>query len=204
MTEKTDDEKWLEALRGQTEGEPSKPELEATLIRSAVVRGTQSRSAYETTEGGFQQLLTEAQKQRLIRSEKTPSALQRLINTLYEFLAAPAGVMASLTLILGLSVTAGWQAEQLNSADVDTVRGGTSAERINQIVPSAQAAAAVWQKDLLDAGVGHTVSFESPGRILIRMQLSPAAIDLLMSKRIQPPAGQWCTLVIVAEPVRPQ
>jgi hypothetical protein len=47
------------------------------------------------------------------------------------------------------------------------------------------------------------VAFEGPNRILIRLSLTPASVELLASKRIQAPAGAWCTLVIVAPPGKP-
>ena len=203
MADKNEDDQWLAALRGQTTDELSKTEREAVMIRNAVVQDTQSRPAYKTSDLGLQRLMAAAQQQKLLRPEKLQSTPQRWLNAAYEFLAAPASVMASLALVVGLSVTASWQAEQLHGLETDTVRGGAIAEQINLIVPSSQAAAALWQKALLDAQVAHTVSFETPTRILVRMKLTPAAIELLGSKRIQPPVGEWCTLVIESEKVKP-
>lgn len=201
MIEKTEDEKWLEALAASGVSNLPETELEASMIRAALLRTLQDRTAYTPPEDGFQRLLAAAQKQGLICAEKRPSGLRRVVNAVYELLATPACVMASLALIVGLSVTTRWQAVQLHQTEEATVRGGENSEQISQIVTSPQATAAAWQKELLEAGVTHAVSFETEGRILIRIQLSPAAIDLLAGKRIQPPAGQWCTLVIVAEKV---
>jgi hypothetical protein len=105
--------------------------------------------------------------------------------------------MASVTLVLGLSVTVGWQAHELSQTEEITVRGG-AAEKISLIVSSPKETARAWQEDLLAAGIGHSVSFEQPNKILIRMKLTPDVIRLLEGKRIQVPAGEWCKLVIEA------
>ena len=204
MVDKNEDDQWIDALRGQAAGQLSKTEREASMIRTGLLRSLQSRPAYDTTEQGLQRLMAAAREQNLLRPEQSPSVLQRWIATVYEFLAAPASVMASLALIVGLSVTASWQAEQLYGLETDSVRGCASAEQINLIVPSLKDAAELWQKALLDAQVAHTISFDSPTRILVRMKLTPAAIELLARKRIQSPAGEWCTLVIEAEPSKPK
>ena len=74
------------------------------------------------------------------------------------------------------------------------------AKKQSQIVSSPLEAAQAWQKDFLAAGVAYTVSYEEPKRVLIRIQLTPAAIELLEARgRIQAPPGKWVTLVIEAE-----
>ena len=202
MTNKTDDEQWLAALQGQADGPLSKTEQEATVIRNAVMQDLDKRPAYQTSEPGFQRLMASAKTQGLLYPERAPTVLQRLVNSVYAFLTMPASVMASVALLVGLSVTVSWQAEQLHGLEAETVRGG-SLEQVTQIVVSPQAAASQWQQDLLKAGIAHSVAFEGPNRILIRLSLSPAAVELLASKRIQAPAGAWCTLVIVAAPGKP-
>ena len=203
MTNKTEDEQWLAALQGQADGPLSKTEQEATVIRNAVMQDLDKRPAYQTSEPGFQRLMASAKTQGLLYPERAPSALQRLVNSVYAFLTMPASVMASVALLVGLSVTVGWQAEQLYGSEAETVRGGSSIEQVTQIVDSPQASASQWQQDLLKAGIAHSVAFEGPNRILIRLSLSPAAVELLASKRIQAPGGAWCTLVIVAAPGKP-
>jgi hypothetical protein len=202
MTNKTEDEQWLAALQGQADGPLSKTEQEATVIRNAVMQDLLKRPAYQTSETGLQRLLASAKAQGLLYPETAPSALQRLVNAAYEFLTMPASVMASVALLVGLSVTVSWQAEQLHGLEAETVRG-SSLEQVTQIVDSPLAAAAQWQQDLLKAGISHSVAFEGPNRILIRLSLTPAAIELLASKRIQAPTGAWCTLVIAAAPGKP-
>ena len=203
MTNKTDDEQWLAALQGQTDGPLSKTEQEARVIRNAVMQDLDKRPAYQTSEPGFQRLMATAKAQGLLYPERAPSGLQRLVNAAYAFLTMPASVMASVALLVGLSVTVSWQAEQLHGLEAETVRGGSSLEQVTQIVDSPQAAASQWQQDLLKAGISHSVAFEGPNRILIRLSLTPASVELLASKRIQAPAGAWCTLVIVAAPGKP-
>jgi len=46
------------------------------------------------------------------------------------------------------------------------------------------------------AGVEYAVSYENPKRVLIRMRLTPKAIEVLEGRRIQAPPGKWVTLVI--------
>ena len=140
MTNKTDDEQWLAALQGQADGPLSKTEQEATVIRNAVMQDLDKRPAYQTSEPGFQRLMASAKTQGLLYPERAPSALQRLVNSVYAFLTMPASVMASVALLVGLSVTVSWQAEQLHGLEAETVRGG-SLEQVTQIVVSPQAAA---------------------------------------------------------------
>jgi hypothetical protein len=203
MTNKTDDEQWLAALQGQADGSLSKTEQEATVIRNAMMQDLDKRPAYQTSEPGFQRLMATAKTQGLLYPERAPSALQRLVNSVYAFLTMPASVMASVALLVGLSVTVSWQAEQLHGLEAETVRGGGSIEQVTQIVDSPQLTASQWQQDLLKAGISHSVAFEGPNRTLIRLSLTPAAVELLASKRIQAPAGAWCTLVIVSAPGKP-
>lgn len=198
MSEDTEDQKWLDAMGGKV-GDPGAPlEREATVIRNAMLRELQGRPTYEPSQARMDMLMAEASRQGLLVKEKTTGSVLAVINKIYEFLAMPASVMASFALVLGLSITVGWQANEMNSTEEMAVRGGASAERISLIVPSPKDAAQGWQKDLLAAGIEHSVSFEQPSRILIRMRLTSDAIQLLEGKRIHPPVGDWCTLVIDA------
>ena len=198
MSDDTEDQKWLDALGGKV-GDPEAPmEREATVIRNAMLRELQGRPTYEPSQARLDMLMAEASRQGLLRKEKASLGAMAFINRIYEFLAMPAGVMASLALVLGLSITVGWQAKEMNVSEDQIVRGGSSAERVSQIVPSPLEAAQAWQKDLMAAGVEYAMSYEEPKRVLIRMRLTPKAIEVLESKRIQAPAGKWVTLVIEA------
>ena len=126
MTNKTEDEQWLAALQGQTDGPLSKTQQEATVIRNAIMQDLDKRPAYQTSEPGFQRLMASAKTQGLLYPERAPSGLQRLVSTVFAFLAMPASVMASVALLVGLSVTVSWQAEQLHGLEAETVRGGSS------------------------------------------------------------------------------
>lgn len=207
MNEDRDDQKWVDALGGNLTDKqaPSVVEREASMVRNVMLRQMQERNSYEPSQARLDMLMAEANHQGLLRKENASSGVLAFLNRVYEFLAMPAGVMASAALVLGLSITVGWQANEMNSSEELAVRGGASAERISLIVPSPKETAQGWQKDLLAAGIEHTVSFEQPSRILIRMKLTPDAIRLLKEgKRIQPPAGAWITLVIDAAKVAPQ
>ena len=198
MSDDTEDQKWLDALGGKV-GDPGAPlEREATVIRNAMLRELQGRPTYEPSQARLDMLVAEASRQGLLRKEKASSGALTVINRIYEFLAMPASVMASLALVLGLSITVGWQSKEMNVSEDQIVRGGSSAERVSQIVPSPLEAAQAWQKDLMAAGVEYAMSYEEPKRVLIRMRLTPKAIEVLESKRIQAPAGKWVTLVIEA------
>ena len=180
-------------------GDPGAPlEREATVIRNAILRELEARPSYEPSQARLDMLMAEASRQGLLRKEKASSGVLAFINRIYEFLAMPASVMASLALVLGLSMTVGWQANEMNVSEDQIVRGGSSAERVSQIVPSPLEAAQAWQKDLMAVGVEYAMSYEEPKRVLIRMPLTPKAIEVLESKRIQAPAGKWVTLVIEA------
>jgi len=198
MSEDTEDQKWLNALGGKGVGAGDALEKEAAVIRNAMLRQLERQPSYEPSQARLDMLMAEANRQGLLVKEKASSRLLALINKIYEFLAMPASVMASFALVLGLSITVGWQATDMNVAEDQSVRGGTSAERVSQIVPSPLEAAQAWQKDLLAAGVEFAVSYEEPQRILIRFRLIPKTIEVLESKRIQPPPGKWVTLVIEA------
>ena len=198
MSDDTEDQKWLDALGGKV-GDPGAPlEREATVIRNAMLRELQGRPTYEPSQARLDMLMAEASRQGLLRKEKASSGALTVINRIYEFLAMPASVMASLALVLGLSITVGWQSKEMNVSEDQIVRGGSSAERVSQIVPSPLEAAQAWQKDLMAAGVEYAMSYEEPKRILIRMRLTPKAIEVLEGRRIQAPPGKWVTLVIEA------
>ena len=198
MSDDTEDQKWLDALGGKV-GDPGAPlEREATVIRNAMLRELQGRPTYEPSQARLDMLMAEASRQGLLRKEKASSGALTVINRIYEFLAMPASVMASLALVLGLSITVGWQSKEMNVSEDQIVRGGASAERVSQIVPSPLEAAQAWQKDLMAAGVEYAMSYEEPKRILIRMRLTPKAIEVLEGRRIQSPPGKWVTLVIEA------
>jgi len=198
MSDDTEDQKWLDTLGGKV-GDPEAPlQREATVIRNAMLRELQGRPTYEPSQARLDMLMAEASRQGLLRKEKASSGALTFINRIYEFLAMPASVMPSLALVLGLSITVGWQAKEMNVSEDQTVRGESSAERVSQIVPSPLEAAQAWQKDLMAAGVEYAMSYEEPKRVLIRMRLTPKAIEVLESKRIQAPAGKWVTLVIEA------
>ena len=199
MSNETADQKWLKALAGKIAGKAASSHLEigAKAIRNSLIRQSKSRPAYEPSERHFQKILSEANKRGLFNQEKTLGGLGIILRSISEFLTMPAAVMASVTFVFGLSVTVGWQAHEINSSEEMAVRGGASVENISLIVPSLKETARGWQKDLLAAGIEHTVSFEQPSRILIRMKLTPDAIRLLEEgKRIQPLAGAWITMVI--------
>ena len=202
MSEDIEDQKWLDAMGGKV-GDPGAPlEREATVIRNAMLRQIEARPSYEPSQARMDMLMAEASRQGLLRKEKASSGALTFINRIYEFLAMPAGVMASLALVLGLSIKVGWQANEMNVSDAEIVsartRGGASAERVPQIVPSPFEVAQAWQKDLLAAGVEFAVSYEEPKRILIRFRLESKAIEILEGRRIQAPPGKWVTLVIEA------
>ena len=202
MSDDAEDKKWLDAMGGKV-GDPGAPlEREATVIRNAMLRELQARPTYEPSQARLDMLMAEASRQGLLRKEKASSGALTFINRIYEFLAMPAGVMASLALVLGLSIKVGWQANEMNVSDAEIVsartRGGASAERVPQIVPSPFEVAQAWQKDLLAAGVEFAVSYEEPKRILIRFRLESKAIEILEGRRIQAPPGKWVTLVIEA------
>jgi hypothetical protein len=203
MSEDTEDQKWLDAMGGKV-GDPGAPlEREATVIRNAMLRELQGRPTYEPSQARLDMLMAEASRQGLLRKEKASSGALTFINRIYEFLAMPAGVMASLALVLGLSITAGWQSHVMNTSEESAAtqaalvtRGGASAERKSQIVADPLEAAQSWQKDLLASGIEHAVSFEAPQRVLIRIRLTPEAIQLLERRRFQAPAGDWITVVL--------
>ncbi len=208
MAEKEDDQQWLDALAGRSQhGTVDSATLaEAQLIRKAVLRpGHAQERAFETTEAGFQKLVDTANKRGLLRAEPRIWRLMLALQRLYEALAHPAGVMATIAIVLGLGIIVHLQTVELsNRSEHDILRGGTSAERVVLRVNEPKVIAQEWQSALLQAGVEHAVSFENPQRILIRLRLTPEALELLQTRRIQPPAGVWCTLVIESVAVRQQ
>ena len=201
MSDDTEDQKWLDALGGKLSdpGSPSAAEREATVIRNVFLRELAARPIYEPSQARLDMLMAEADRQGLLTKEKASWGLLEFINRIYQFLAMPASVMASFALVLGLSITAGYQANEMKTRGLEdqTVRGAKSAERVPQIVTSPMEAAQAWQKDLLAAGVEFAVSYEEPKRVLIRIRLTPEAIELLSTrKRILAPPGDWVTLVL--------
>jgi len=206
LDEKDKDQEWLDTLAGRGESNTlSAPEQrEAQLLRKAVLHQIEARDkTFDTSEAGFRNLMAEAGKRHLLQSDKRRWQPMLALQKIYDILAHPAGVMAAVAIILGLGITLHLQTLELrNRPEPETVRGGASAERITLRVNDLNATTQEWQRDLLQVKVEHTVSFESSGRVLIRLRLTPDALALLQSRRIQAPAGEWCTLAIEASVVR--
>jgi hypothetical protein len=199
MSTDSEDERWLDALGGKSpnSARPSAAEREATAIRRAVLRQIEARPSFEPSQARLDMLMAEANRQGLLSKERSSWGAGAFIDRIYQILAMPGGVFASIALILGLSVTVGYQAHQSSIPESQIVRKGGPAERVPQIVPSPLEAAQDWQRDLLAAGIEYAVSYEKPGRVLIRVRLTPEAIELLQTRsRIQAPPGEWVTLVI--------
>ena len=202
MSDDTEDQKWVDALGGKLSdpASPSAAEREATVIRNVLLRELAASPIYEPSQAWLDKLMAEADRRGLLTKEKTSSGLLEFINRIYQFLAMPASVMASFALVLGLSITVGYQAQEIterNISEDQIVRGAKSAERVTRIVASPMEAAQAWQKDLLAAGVEFAVSYEEPKRVLIRIRLTLVALELLSTRsRIQAPPGEWVTLVL--------
>ena len=127
MSDDTEDQKWLDTLGGKV-GDPGAPlEREATVIRNAMLRELQGRPTYEPSQARLDMLMAEAKKQGLLGLEARKWSLGNTINRIYEFLAMPSAVMASVALVLGLSITVGWQAEHYSATQTESqLRGETS------------------------------------------------------------------------------
>jgi len=202
MGNDSEDQRWLDAMGGKLSDPASlsKAEQEAALIRRAMLRRLEAQPNFEPSEVRLDMLVAEANRQGLLKKEKSQWGMNVFITRIYRVLAMPSGVLTSCALVLGLSFMVGYQANEISPSESQIVRKGDSVERVPQIVSSPLEAAQAWQKELLAAGVEYGVSYEEPQRILIRIRLTPPAIELLETRsRIQAPPGEWVTLVIEAE-----
>ena len=213
MKEELEDQQWVDALSGKEAANQtaSATEAQAGVLRKIIMRQIEAKPIYEPSPARFEMLLGEAKKQGVLKPEKMAWRHSDLISRIYQLLAMPASVMASVTIVLGLSITTGWQAQQLKDLESETVRGGTVSRNVvgptvTQLVAADSEVAQKaqrWQQDLLAKRIEHAVSFEAPNRILIRIRLTPAAIELLEAERMMPPSGDWLTLVIEAVSAKP-
>ena len=213
MKEELEDQQWIDALSGKAAGNQtaSAAETQAGVLRKIIMRQIEARPIYEPSPARFEMLLGEAKKQGLLKPEKTAWRPSDLISRIYQLLAMPASVMASVTIVLGLSITTGWQAQQLKDLESETVRSGTVSR--NVVGPSVTQLVAAdlevaqkaqrWQQDLLAKRIEHAVSFEAPTRILIRIRLTPDAVELLQAERMTPPSGDWYTVIIATAQAKP-
>jgi hypothetical protein len=199
MNDELEDQLWFDALQGKApKGQSRSPtEVQASALRSSVLRSISARPVYETTEAGFEKMLAEAKRRGLLTPQK--SALQaagtKWLSSKFDTLRRT----ASAVIVVTLGVTTGWQ------ANVMVTRGG-SGDSVAQLASSPEEATQIaqgWQKDLLANGIAYSVSFKAPNKTLIRMRMTPATIDLLEGRRILPPKGEWCTVSIEAAPVKP-
>ena len=122
MSHKTDDQQWLNVLSGQSVGKDamSATDIEATLLRNTLILKGKAQEVFEPNKDGFQRLMVEARRQGLLHVKRSEEpALRRLFN----FLAAPAGVLAfpataltSVLLILGVGIVIGWQIKNMRTS----------------------------------------------------------------------------------------
>ena len=213
MNDELEDQLWFDALQGKApKGHSRSPtEVQASALRSSVLRSISARPALEPTTAGFEKMLAEAKRRGLLKPEESAWKPADVISRAYDFLALPSSVTASVVIVVVLGATTGWQAMHINGFQEDSIRYGDvmrggAGDSVAQLTSSPEEAteiAQVWQKDLLTKGIAHSVSFETPTKILIRMRLTPATIELLEERRILPPKGEWCTVSIEAAQAKP-
>ena len=213
MKEELEDQQWIDALSGKVAANQtaSATETQAGVLRKLIFRQIEARPMYEPSPARFEMLLGEAKKQGLLKPEKTAWHPSDLISWIYQLLAMPASVMASVTIVLGLSITTSWQAQQLKDFESEVVRSGTVSRNVvgpsvTQLVAADSEVAQKaqrWQQDLLAKRIEHAVSFEAPNRTLIRIRLTPDAVELLQAERMTPPSGDWYTVIIETAQAKP-
>jgi len=213
MNDELEDQLWFDALQGKSpKGQsPSLTEVQASALRSSVLRSISARPTFEPTTAGFEKMLGEAKRRGLLKPEESAWKPADVISRAYDFLALPSTVTATVAIVVVLVVTTGWQAKQINGFQGDSIRYGDVMRgdfggSLAQLASSPEEATEIaqgWQKDLLAKGIAHSVSFEAPNKTLIRMRLTPATIELLEERRILPPKGEWCTVSIEAAEAKP-
>ena len=213
MNDELEDQLWFDALQGKApKGHSRSPtEVQASALRSSVLRSISARPALEPTTAGFEKMLAEAKRRGLLKPEESAWKPANVISRAYDFLALPSSVTASVVIVVVLGATTGWQAMHINGFQEDSIRYGEvmrggAGDSVAQLASSPEEAteiAQVWQKDLLAKSIEHSVSFEAPNKTLIRMRMTPATIDLLEGRRILPPKGVWCTVSIEAAQAKP-
>jgi len=213
MNDELEDQLWFDALQGKApKGQSRTPaEVQASALRSSVLRSISARPTFKPTTAGFEKMLAEAKRRGLLKPEESAWKPADVISRTYNFLALPSSVTASVVTVVVLGVTTGWQAKQINGFQGDSIRYGDVMRgdfggSVAQLASSPEEAAEIaqgWQKDLLAKGIAHSVSFETPNKTLIRMRLTPATIELLEKRRILPPKGEWCTVSVEAAQTKP-
>lgn len=194
------DDEWLAAMQGKAAAESKKSGawIEGELLRTAVhARVSRHEAQYSPSESGFRRLEERAEhlgliKAQLPHSESDLLTLEGLARRLSKLLPMP---FPSSSSERGVISPAHLLANTF-SADAAFAVRGEEASRVILRVANCAAVANVWQRALLDAHVDHATLLDEEGRVLIQFELTQAAIDLLTEKRVQAPAGQWCTLVI--------
>ena len=139
MSTEKEDQNWLEALGSQRATDKPSPEIaEAQALRSAVLQKIQNEEKFEPSNAAYQKILEEAKKRKLLKDPKKGWDWFGLkggggFSISGGAMASPTYAMASIVLIVGLVVIAGYQAlelREINSRAVsrDVFRGDGSNE----------------------------------------------------------------------------
>ena len=203
MSTEKEDQNWLEALGRKQIADKLSPEIiEAQVLRSAVLQKLQNEEQFEPSNSAYKKILEEAKNRKLLKGSKKSWSWFGLtggsgFSISGGVLASPTYVMASIALIIGLTVIVGYQTARLNSSQsqADTLRG-QKYEQIVLLVKDPKVLVNQLQREFIEKGVNSSITFESDDSISIQIPVNDATIDLMLKRRIELPPNKFCTLVI--------
>jgi len=225
MNNNTENEKWLEILGSKDilTGEGDQSSLEAALIRRAFLRQIEQEIKFEPSLEGLNNILAEAEKQKIFISQSPLEFYRETINSLYLFLALPKSITASLVMIAVMAGVSLFQFDQnarlkseifLNSSKPigmmpqatemvqtdnplrESYIRAFEANTAIQIVDNPETIAEKWEKRFNDKKIDYTIKFQLPDRIIFTLKVTPEASSILENENIISPTEQWLNLLI--------
>lgn len=180
MSTEKEDQNWLAALGGKRAADKSAPEtIEAQALRSAMLHKIQNEEQFEPSHAAYQKILEEANKRKLLREATNkwnwfgPTGGNGF-SISGGMLTTPAYAMASVVLIVGLTVIAGYQASELKEmtarstpAEVfrgvgnETIEDAGSKRQFQHEVPLKSPTPLTTLQSIITAGLDADVVMES-------------------------------------------
>ena len=195
MGENNEDQRWLDGLAGRSEdgASDSAVQIEARLIREAVVRQSQSQEkGFKTTEAGFQKLVDAATQQGMLRREPGIWGPMRALRWMFELSAWRYSTWTvAATLVVGIALTVQFQLISPNSTDDPLVlRGASQSQVLFAEDPEIFLAQLTEELKLLPV---HYAVARPGGEIILRIDQidlkNNATIDVLQKYLIRLPTG---------------
>lgn len=199
MTTEDRDDNWLAALSGGETGTDDADQREGKILRKVVRSRIEKQGMqFAPTEAGLAKVEILAREQGLLLDGQVAPDQSGIAEFLFErlrhLLPTPTRIAESM-----IEAVTGVVGSALANGPPALVLRGSSQDAVVLRVEDVSATVSEWQRLFLDARLDHATLFDEQGRALLHLKLTPEAVSVLCEKNIQPPSGDWCTLMIESE-----